>query len=1240
MRVERLELDAYGHYQGTILDLSCPEHGITVLFGPNEAGKSTARRALVAALFGIDRDTPDAHRHGLYGLRIGATLRAADGTELGIVRRGVSGLERADGAPLDEADIDRFRGGVAKLAYGRLFAVDHEELRRGSESLLEADGEIGRLVFGASLGSGSVSAVLARLDERAGTLYRDRGSAQRIPKALKAFQEGMKQARTARVRAREWDRLRQDVELATRRVQKARADFTAAQADQRRVGRLKAAKPLVDRRRRLQRDLEELGPVPSPDWAARAREAAAAYRRARDAYDRATGTRTRLAAEVERIVVPAAVLDRADAIDGLVRGTDRYATDLEHLPKRRAEHEQARQAVHEQLERLGKATDDGAVVAESDLIELERLARQFSALETAERAAVTEVDRAEETVGQLRTRFAALKEPVDIAPLARALDRARAKLDAARMLPAQRAEVRATAAELDGAAARLGLGSLDRSGIESLVVPASTDIEDERARRGHHRFRKETLDAERHRVESDAGALERELEKMATATPDPERVSAARAHRDAGWRRVRAGAEGGAPDLASADGRAVLDAYEEAVARADEAADERYASADAIAKVEQLRAQKSDVEHKLAMLAAQAAELARADAAASAAWDARWSAIGVVAGTPEAMAQWLADERDLVAGIGRWRRDEAKLAAAAGEIDQHQAALRAALDAVGERSTAPELEDLVAHGTAVVQAAHQDAQTRRALEAELTAAEREVPRREAELASRRDALDSWRRSWEVVTRSVGVAASMSTEAALVAVGGHRDLAAARREAGTLARRIAGIERDCRAYEARVAQVAAIFGIDGRTPRRAVAELERELRAAEQAQQRRQTVEEHLAEVDETWHAALGAMDAASRTLDSLRAEAAIACDEDRRLDEGIDDHVERASRAALLRAELKSTENLLVEQGGAEDIDELESDVLGAGDALDGELAALSSTVDALQDELEAANQELAEAKKAFAAVSDAARAADLEQDAQADFALAAASVTEYARTALAATILRRAIAEHGERHRGPLLRRATDLLRLMTDGAYVELATASDGDRQILVVQREGGEHYRVAQLSDGTRDQLYLALRLAGIEHQLRESVEPMPVVLDDVLVHFDDGRAAAAIRALGALGERTQVLLFTHHERVVETVEREAGPTACAVVRLSPRRHEGRAHAGDGSGPKVSSAEARVLAVLRAAGGRSLGKAEVMAMSGVPASTWPAVIRALVRRGSLVQEGERRGARYRLGATELPT
>ena len=95
-----------------------------------------------------------------------------------------------------------------------------------------------------------------------------------------------------------------------------------------------------------------------------------------------------------------------------------------------------------------------------------------------------------------------------------------------------------------------------------------------------------------------------------------------------------------------------------------------------------------------------------------------------------------------------------------------------------------------------------------------------------------------------------------------------------------------------------------------------------------------------------------------------------------------------------------------------------------------------------------------------------------------------------------------------------------------------------NDQGKPMLVGVRPGKKEWVSVQegMSDGTRDQLYLALRPASLETYLRKH-DPVPFIVDDLLINFDDDRAAAALKALAQLSERTQVLFFTHHQHLVD-------------------------------------------------------------------------------------------------------
>ena len=81
----------------------------------------------------------------------------------------------------------------------------------------------------------------------------------------------------------------------------------------------------------------------------------------------------------------------------------------------------------------------------------------------------------------------------------------------------------------------------------------------------------------------------------------------------------------------------------------------------------------------------------------------------------------------------------------------------------------------------------------------------------------------------------------------------------------------------------------------------------------------------------------------------------------------------------------------------------------------------------------------------------------------------------------------------------------------------------------------RADGVEVTPAALSTGTREQLWLAVRLAYVR-QYCDASEPLPLILDDPLVNFDAARARATLKVLAAFAERSQVLMLTCHAHLV--------------------------------------------------------------------------------------------------------
>src|SRR5690606_10013959 len=123
---------------------------------------------------------------------------------------------------------------------------------------------------------------------------------------------------------------------------------------------------------------------------------------------------------------------------------------------------------------------------------------------------------------------------------------------------------------------------------------------------------------------------------------------------------------------------------------------------------------------------------------------------------------------------------------------------------------------------------------------------------------------------------------------------------------------------------------------------------------------------------------------------------------------------------------------------------------------------------------------------------------------------------------------------QYRERSQGPLLARAGKLFERLTLGAYADLVIDDAGAS--LQARRADGRLVALDGLSDGTRDQLYLALRLAALELYL-DNARPMPFIADDLFINYDDARTLAGLRELSDISRRTQVVFLTHHAHMVE-------------------------------------------------------------------------------------------------------
>ena len=1054
MRILSLSLLAFGPFAGTTLSFS-REPRLELVFGPNEAGKSTMLRAVGDLLFGVPPVTRDAHRHKTTELRIGATLLGPDGEAWEVQRRkGKSNtLLLPSGEPADEAKLARWLGGVSRPLFERTYGLDHERLREGAEELLSVGGDASESLFAASLGAVGLHSLRRQLDEQAAEIWGPRAQ-KALNQALKAYADAKKRAGDVTTRET-WESQQSSLADAKAERERLRHEREGLATERGLLEQLLRGLPLrhgVSERVAKQRNAllqcgEELAAMPpaSPLLA--------------------------LAAEID------ALAERLVAVRRAVLELPGLDAQIAH-----GEAELGRIA-----QRLRLASPRALRV---DVPRAARLRGLGSELRRLQRAVHDEEGRLASAALDLD----AVRKRLDDAPLAkdvpavsRALEHVRAEGDLGGRVAAAEAHARSLSADVEAAVRRLG--RFDGTAAELLIAPVPSEEvvrlrEEELAALDEEEVRhREALQ----RLDDEAQAVARDLATLTAggAPPSEGDVAAARALRDTRWKEVRA---------AAAKARAATeDTFEGSLRRADELVDQLRRDLTRATRLAQLTGERG----ALAVRRAQREEEARARAVRRrelvSAWIELWIAAKVSALAPAEMRGWLSGLVEV-----RRRADEASDAEREAQRLRGVAERRGAELALALGREPLALASLVTEAEAAVRGV----EARRLREDAVAEAELSLAKQQTLVATTRGELIRAEATWAAELEAIGLAEVLAPEEVEVILEGGADLARATAdvERATGQRDVLRAERDAAA-----AVVAKLLERTGRAAGGAPgeqlgADLVAQLREDRELAQRRATLEARIA----TLRSELSDDEPALR-LQSERVDAAVAA----------------------LGARFDATGS--------------DAERIARGEARKEDIVAAESELD---DRVQRTSQLIGSIELGLAPLETRSLAADASGDMEEALARVRDLTVSYARLRAASVLLRREMERYRELHEAPVLAHASELFQSLTHQAFAGLRIElDDADRPVLSAVRASGTPLGLGSLSEGTRDQVYLALRLATLL-RAAERTEPLPVVLDDILVHFDDERSQAALEALASASAHVQILLFTHHARVAELAERTLG------------------------------------------------------------------------------------------------
>ena len=649
--------------------------------------------------------------------------------------------------------------------------------------------------------------------------------------------------------------------------------------------------------------------------------------------------------------------------------------------------------------------------------------------------------------------------------------------------------------------------------------------------------------------------LERDNEVVAN-----EDIVHARAHRNTGWSLIRRSyvddTSISKDDILAFTNseKSIIDTYEEAVSSADMLADKRFNNAEASAHLTEINRKLAEQEEVLNILNEEASELNNQQTARRTKWRKMWTEAPFEPLSPDEMLEWLSYRTAILHAVEKRQKIERQHAALLQEESQIRVQLidelataGVVLDTQKNLSLAVILEiaaDKLRQNEVEIEAQRQLDESHRQEIAELD-------RKNTTLKTAEEALLQWKEQWADVLAAAGLDPKTDPEAAddqLEAIDRMRTRFDKHNELRH--ERIGKIERDIKVFDQDVSTLTEniVPDLSGNQPEEVMIEIDRRLAEAKRTKDKQQekedtitSLEQQIAESEITGYKAL-------EDIDRLKNIGGVTDIDQLKTVIGKSDEMRK------LKLEHKQLLQTLETESDGLNIVELEKECESADlDQVTAHEASLTQEIMILKEQLQEATECKMAARRNLETVSGedaAAQAASARQEALAEMQGVA---EQYTRVRSAAILLQWAIEQYRKEKQEPLLKHAGSLFSTLTSGSFTRLRVDyNDHDKPMLMGVRSDTETVAVSGMSTGTADQLYLSIRIASVMDYL-DRAEPLPFIADDLFINFDDTRTTAGVEALGQLANRTQVILFTHHQRLVEIATAALG-TSSHVVTLN--------------------------------------------------------------------------------------
>jgi uncharacterized protein YhaN len=1160
MRIKRFELKAFGPFTDRSLELDSKKPGLHIIFGANEAGKSSSLRALKALLYGFPERTPDNFIHANNQLLVGCLLENRDGRTITFQRRKKrkADIIDEDGNPLDQSVLAPFLQGVEPEIFESLYGIDHDALVRGGEEILAQKGEVGQALFAAGAGISSLRDVIEQLEKEASDLFKATGQLPEINKAVKRYRELQKEVKAVTLSSKEW----KDHQKALKAAEDERAGLEKERAVKNkellRLERLERAIPKLGSLQNLQEQLKALGDViilPA-DFSERYNQVNQEIREARAQLERDSEKLKQLKKKRMAIAFNKDLLNQAELVDDFHQRLGEYRKGQKDKPVRNG----MRITLRKEAASLLKQVRPDLSLEDAETLRpvlskkrtLQTLSTKYESINQQLLQAEKNKKEVDQELRETDKSLAAMPEIMDFQGLLQAVKLAQKAGQIDEQIEKSSMDVdegkKSCLAELK----RVGLWAGDLAELMELSLPLSETVKQFESDYSDFAEQIRGLDMDRKGAQTELKNAKAEIKKVEYAgeIPSEEDLTSTREKREYGWQLLRRqwlDQEDVTQESEIYDPSQPLpDAYEGQVGLADLIADRLRREAERVANAAALRAQLETQEEILSGCDSKQETLDQREKELNKTWINIWKPSGISPLSPKEMISWLAEIDKLRYKVSDILKKEQEIDRDRKRRKDLRQALLKELKAIGETKTPPgeELGSVLVFAETVVERITRQEADLEKLKDRQKSTQKSLSQARADLKTAQETLTKWQAEWQKTLSGLGLK-EVSTLEAIDIIDTLQGCFDKLEEADDLQSRINGIDRDAgeldedvRSLLEKVAPEVLDLPLE-----QAILQLRTMLNQAQKDSTLYDKLSEEYDLLQTEVSTAEKSLKSANEQLDELLQIAKCEKPED------LTAKISTFNEYQRLQERISDTQATLGEIGEGVPIEELtcQTEEVNA-DELPGLIVSITEDIEKkINPEINRISQIVGEESVKVAAMDGSAKAAEAAEKMEEELAGIRRLADRYVRVKLASKILQQEIERYREEHQDPVLKIASKYFVDLTLGSFAGLRTdVDDSGDPILIGIRPDGSWVTVEGMSGGSRDQLYLALRLATLEWRL-ETSEPMPFIVDDILVNFDDARSRATLQVLADLSERNQVILFTHHGQIVEEAKKIKKGTA---------------------------------------------------------------------------------------------